>query len=239
MNAHPAGAGADLSPARGVDAAAPRVAAEPWVDDPFGRAVRAGRGPLWLRRADGSRLALEVERWCAPVAGADHGLVLRCLGLSAPVLDLGCGPGRLVAALSEAGVPALGVDICAASVERTAGLGGLVLRRSVFDRLPAEGRWGGVLLADGNLGIGGDPAALLARAGALLAPGGLLLVETAAQEVDEVADVRVEGPDGAGPPFAWARCGPAATLRHARAVGLEQAERWVSHGRSFLALLRP
>ncbi|MEV7214434.1 class I SAM-dependent methyltransferase [Kitasatospora cineracea] len=214
-------------------------AAAPWVDDPFGRAVRAGRGPLWLRRADGSRLPLEVERWCAPAAGADLGLLARCRGLSAPVLDLGCGPGRLVAALLAAGVPALGVDVCAASVQHTAHLGGLALRRSVFDRLPAEGRWGGVLLADGNLGIGGDPAALLARSAGLLAPGGLLLVETAAQEVDEVADVRVEGPDGAGPPFPWARCGPAATLRHARTAGLARQEQWHSHGRSFLALRRP
>src|SRR5260370_12869273 len=34
-----------------------------------------------------------------------------------------------------------------------------------------------VLLADGNIGIGGDPAALLRRAGELLAPAGKALVE--------------------------------------------------------------
>ncbi|RKE23007.1 class I SAM-dependent methyltransferase [Streptomyces sp. TLI_171] len=227
------------TPPRGDDLPTAEHAAVPWVDDPFGRAVRAGRGPLWLRRGDGSRVVLEVDRWCGPAAGADHGLVLRCLGLAAPVLDLGCGPGRLVAALLEAGVPALGVDICAASVDRTAGLGGLALRRSVFDRLPAEGRWGAVLLADGNLGIGGDPAALLGRAAALLAPGGLALVEVAAEPVDEVVTVRVEDPDGAGPPFRWARCGADATARHARAAGLAEADRWTSHGRVFLSLRRP
>ena len=32
----------------------------------------------------------------------------------------------------------------------------MVLHRSVFDRLPGTGRWGTVLLLDGNLGIGGD-----------------------------------------------------------------------------------
>ncbi|MFJ1753577.1 class I SAM-dependent methyltransferase [Kitasatospora sp. NPDC088134] len=221
-----------------MQSATTRSVAEPWVDDPFGRAVRAGRGPLWLCRADGARWVLEVERWCAPAAGADHGLVLRCLGLGAPVLDLGCGPGRLVAALLAAGVPALGVDVCAASVDRTAGLGALALRRSVFDRLPAEGRWGGALLADGNLGIGGDPAALLSRTAGLLAPDGLLLVETDPTEVDEVSTVRVAGPDGAGPPFRWARCGPEATARYGAAAGLEPVERWLSYGRSFLALRR-
>ncbi|MFE2413522.1 SAM-dependent methyltransferase [Kitasatospora sp. NPDC059408] len=213
------------------------TATTPWVDDPFAEAVRTGRGPLWLRRADGHRLRLDVERWCAPAAGADHSLLLRCTRLSAPVLDLGCGPGRLVAALLELGVPALGVDVTGAAVARTLGLGGPALCRSVFDRLPAEGRWGAALLADGNLGIGGDPLALLRRGAELIAPDGLLLVEVEAAETDERAVVRVEGPDGRlGPPFPWARLGTRAALRRARAAGLAEAERWTSHGRRFLAL---
>ncbi|MEU8515684.1 class I SAM-dependent methyltransferase [Kitasatospora sp. NPDC048722] len=213
------------------------TATTPWVDDPFAEAVRTGHGPLWLRRADGHRLRLDVERWCAPAAGADHSLLLRCTRLSAPVLDLGCGPGRLVAALLELGVPALGVDVTGAAVARTLGLGGAALCRSVFDRLPAEGRWGAALLADGNLGIGGDPLALLRRGAELIAPDGLLLVEVEAAETDERAVVRVEGPDGRlGPPFPWARLGTRATLRRARAAGLAEAERWTSHGRRFLAL---
>ncbi|MFE0462831.1 methyltransferase domain-containing protein, partial [Kitasatospora sp. NPDC058965] len=176
------------------------VEAEAWVDDPFTDAILAGRGPLWLRRADGGRIPLDVERWCAPAAGADHGLLLRCTRLSAPVVDLGCGPGRLVAALLELGVPALGVDITRAAVARTRRLGGPALCRSVFDRLPAEGRWGGALLADGNLGIGGDPGSLLGRSAELLAPGGVLLVEVDPREVDEQLTVRLEGPGRAA---AW------------------------------------
>ncbi|MGW4891353.1 SAM-dependent methyltransferase [Kitasatospora sp. NPDC004240] len=213
------------------------VATEAWVDDPFAEAVRTGRGPLWLRRDDGRRIPLDVERWCAPAAGADHDLLARCTRLTAPVLDLGCGPGRLVAALLGLGIPALGVDITAAAVARTRGLGGPALCRSVFDRLPAEGRWGGALLADGNLGIGGDPGQLLGRGAELLAPGGVLLVEVETREIDERLTVRVEGAGGrAGPSFAWARCGPAAVARLAGRAGLVETERWTSHGRRFLAL---
>ncbi|AUG75426.1 hypothetical protein CFP65_0463 [Kitasatospora sp. MMS16-BH015] len=216
------------------------VEAEPWVDDPFAEAVRAGRGPLWLRHEDGRRIPLDVERWCAPAAGADHGLLLRCATLAAPVLDLGCGPGRLVAALLGLGVPALGVDVTGAAVARTRGLGGPALRRSVFDRLPAEGRWGGALLADGNLGIGGDPRSLLRRSAELLAPDGLLLIEVDPSEVDERITVRVEGRHGElGPPFRWARCGAAATARLATRAGLTEHERWSSHGRRFLACRKP
>ncbi|MFJ9610599.1 SAM-dependent methyltransferase [Kitasatospora sp. NPDC101176] len=215
----------------------PRAAA--WTDDPFAEAVRAGRGPLWLRREDGGRIPLDVERWCAPAAGADHGLLERCTGLAAPVVDLGCGPGRLVAALLGLGVPALGVDITRAAVARTRRLGGPALCRSVFDRLPAEGRWGGALLADGNLGIGGDPGLLLGRSAELLAPGGVLLVEVDPREIDERITVRVEGRHGRlGPPFRWARCGAAATARRAGRAGLVETERWSSHGRRFLAFRR-
>ncbi|MFI9328636.1 SAM-dependent methyltransferase [Kitasatospora sp. NPDC052868] len=215
------------------------VAAEAWVEDPFAEAVRAGRGPLWLRREDGRRIPLDVERWCAPAAGADHGLLRRCTRLTAPVVDLGCGPGRLVAALLGLGVPALGVDITRAAVARTRSLGGPALCRSVFDRLPAEGRWGGALLADGNLGIGGDPGLLLGRSAELLAPGGVLLVEVEPREVDERITVRVEGRHGRlGPPFAWARCGAAATARRAERAGLVETERWSSHGRHFLSFRR-
>jgi SAM-dependent methyltransferase len=211
--------------------------AAPWVDDPFADAVRAGTGPLWLRSQDGRRYPLNVERWCAAPDAADRTLLLRCLQRRLPAIDLGCGPGRLVAELQAHGLPALGVDVTRSAVDRTRGLGGSALCRSVFDRLPGEGRWGTALLADGNLGIGGDPAALLARTAELLAPDGLLLVEVEPADLDERITVVVE--DGAGrtgPPFSWARLGIRATLVQGVAAGLRPSDAWTVDGRRFLAL---
>ena len=210
--------------------------AAPWIGDPYGHAVRTGRGPLFLRRTDGWLLPLEVERWCAAPDGADAGLLDRCVG---PVLDIGCGPGRLVTALAGRGIPALGVDVSPAAVARTRATGSAVLRRSVFDRLPREGRWDTALLVDGNVGIGGDPHALLTRVGDLVAPGGRLLTEAAACDVDERLVVRVQDAAGRhGAEFPWARLGPSALLRAAGSAGWSGAEEWSAGGRSFVRLHR-
>ncbi|MFF3407193.1 class I SAM-dependent methyltransferase [Streptomyces sp. NPDC002742] len=164
-------------------------AARSWAADPYADALGAGRGPLFLRRTDGWLLPLEVERWCARADAVDLQVLAYCEGA---VLDVGCGPGRLVAELAARGRPALGIDVSEAAVARTVRLGGQALHRSVFEPLPGEGRWGTALLVDGNIGIGGDPAALLRRTAELLAPGGLLIAETVAgADVDERVDVRI------------------------------------------------
>ncbi|MCF3101756.1 class I SAM-dependent methyltransferase [Streptomyces roseoverticillatus] len=181
-------------------------------------------------------LPLEVERWCAEADPSDLTVLDRCHG---PVIDIGCGPGRLVTALAARGHPVLGVDLSPAAVDRTRRSGGAALCRSVFDPLPGEGRWGTALLIDGNVGIGGDPAALLGRVARVTAPGGLLLAEAAAADVDERVEVRVDDGRGrTGPPFPWARVGATALTRHASRAGWRAAERWTVSGRAFVALRR-
>ncbi|MFF4448418.1 class I SAM-dependent methyltransferase [Streptomyces sp. NPDC001502] len=207
-----------------------------WRADPYADALRAGQGPLYLRRADGWLLPLEVERWCAEPDEADEGVLARCTG---PVLDIGCGPGRLVATLAARGHRALGVDVTPEAVARTTRAGGSALCRSVFDPLPGEGRWGTVLLIDGNIGIGGDPAALLTRAAQLAAPDGSLLVEVTTADVDERVEVHVDdGRGGHGAPFWWARLGARALCGRAADAGWTRAATWQAAGRCFVDLRR-
>ncbi|MFD8035299.1 class I SAM-dependent methyltransferase [Streptomyces sp. NPDC003343] len=204
--------------------------------DPFALALQVGHGPVYLRLADGGRIRMPVHRWYAHPNVADESVLNRCVG---PVLDVGCGPGRLCRTLLRRGVFALGVDVAPRAAAHTIALGGIALCRSVFDRLPAEGGWRTVLLIDGNIGIGGDPRALLGRCFQLTAPAGLLLVEVDPDDVEERCTARFEDIHGhEGRPFPWARLGAPALHRIAEDLALSVTDQWIYGHRRFLVLGR-
>jgi SAM-dependent methyltransferase len=177
-----------------------------------------------LRHADGTRNELPVDRWLGTSANAsdsefDHRVAGKCFG---PTVDLGCGPGRLVHRLIANGIAVLGVDHSDQAVAMTRAQGGVAIRRSLFDRLPGEGRWRHVLLLDGNIGIGGDPVRVARRAAELIAPGGSIIIE-----LDSGIDclwsgaARVETRTSHGEWFPWARVGIDYASTLARSAGLE------------------
>ncbi|WP_410808868.1 class I SAM-dependent methyltransferase [Micromonospora sp. 067-2] len=180
-------------------------------------------GARWLVHGDGVRSRLPIARWHGRAEPAVAALVARCAG---PTLDLGCGPGRLTVALTRAGLTALGVDVSAHAVRMTRARGAVALRRDLFDPLPGEGRWAHAVLIDGNIGIGGDPVALLRRCRTLLAADGTVLVEVEPpgaglwQGHARVAAAYPAGRLRLGPPFRWARLDAHAVDQVAGAAGL-------------------
>ncbi|MGI5219615.1 class I SAM-dependent methyltransferase [Nocardia sp. CA-290969] len=178
-------------------------------------------GDCWVRTADGDRTPLPTRRWLggARVTAADRrvdsALVSCCDG---PTVDLGCGPGRLVATLCRSGVMALGVDISPTAVAVTRHRGAPAVPRDVYGPLPGDGRWHYALLADGNIGIGGDPHRMLRRVARLLRPGGVAVVEFAPPGTGiRVQDIRLETHAHAGDWFPWAE----AAIDHAAALAAE------------------
>ncbi|HEY2204350.1 MAG TPA: class I SAM-dependent methyltransferase [Pseudonocardia sp.] len=177
---------------------------------------------------------LRTRRWRAAAARSDRWLLDGCAG---PTVDLGCGPGRLLTALIERGVPALGVDTSALAVRMCTRRGAVALRRDVFDTLPGEGRWHHALLVDGNVGIGGNPVALLRRTRLLIDPTGSVLVELSGERGLWRGPARVLGPDGAGAWFPWATVGAAAIGDVAGEAGLRLCR--IHRRRRVFAELRP
>ena len=138
--------------------------------------------PCWVRSGGGRRL-LPLTRWAGDADGRDAQIVAAVLdGTTAgsTVLDVGCGPGRLTAAIARhgAGVAAAGVDSSPVAVALARARGAHVWHADVLQSLPmGVGQWDRILLADGNLGIGGDPVALLRRLRPLLTPGGRIVAD--------------------------------------------------------------
>ncbi|MBM2615080.1 methyltransferase domain-containing protein [Actinoplanes sp. LDG1-06] len=199
---------------------------------------RAGAGAtsvLTVRNNRGAEQQVDATSWRRPWLPGDDRLLDRCGG---PVLDIGCGPGRLTYALSRRGHAALGVDVSAAAVQLARARGAIALRRDVFGALPGEGRWRHLLLADGNIGIGGDPARLLRRGRELLAPDGRLHVELAPPGTPSWAgEARISAGGGpASEPFRWAVLAAGDLPEPAVASGLRILATWTEAGRWFATL---
>jgi SAM-dependent methyltransferase len=196
----------------------------------------AGVAAPEVERADGTARPLLARRWLTAVPG-DESLLRRCAG---PTLDVGAGPGRLTVALAERGVPALAIDITPYAVVLARSLGALALQRDVFGHVPGTGRWASVLLADGNIGIGGDPVALLRRVRELLAGDGSVVTELSAPGSGSRREqVRLRTIAGPGPWFPWAWVGADQIGPLAAAAGLLVTLSWADAGRWFAMLARP
>jgi SAM-dependent methyltransferase len=184
------------------------------------------------RAADGSAWRPRVERWTATADAVDERAVA---GLAGPVLDVGCGPGRHLCALARQGVVAVGIDVSpmAVGLARLAGAHAIV--GSIFEEVPGSGRWGGALLLDGNIGIGGRPERLLRRVADLLAPGGRIVVELGAPSRATVRTrVRLETVRAASDWFDWAEVSAADADRLLGDAGLVVARRWHERDRWFV-----
>ena len=164
---------------------------------------------------------LPTRAWLGGVDEGDRAVLAHCQG---PTIDIGCGPGRMSEALARSGHLVLGVDVVPEAVRQTRSRGVAALLRSVFDPLPGEGRWGTALLADGNIGIGGDPVDLLARARELLTSDGRVVVDVAPWGTGVVTrHVWLETRQGRSGRFPWTIVGADAIQAVAYAAGLGRA----------------
>ena len=181
----------------------------------------SGSHVITFRTDGGLTLPLAPDRWHGEPSALERLLLAT---VSSPVLDVGCGPGRLVGDLSRRGIPALGLEPLADPARLARERGATVLQRSIFDRVPCHGRWGTILLVDGNIGIGGDPTRLLARCADLMASHGTIVVEV---EPPGVATgrhrARIEDGDRRSPWFAWAVVGADGIDEIAEQAGLRVA----------------
>lgn len=205
-------------------------------------AYEAGLGgaACWAR-SDLGRRDLPVGRWSGDADERDDAIVAAVLadlgqtgfgqtGQRASVLDVGCGPGRLTAAVAGRGATAVGVDMSPAAVALARARGVHARRADVLRPLPLcwTGRWDRVLLADGNLGIGGDPVMLLRRMRPLLAAGGRVVADVRAHGGVVRGPVQIEAVDSLGNtlggPMPWAWVGADAAHDLGAAAGLTVRE---------------
>jgi len=208
-------------------------------DEPYAGALRRNDSVELVLRPRGTDVAqstmMDVSRWNAPADIADLTLLRAATG---PLLDIGCGPGRMLRAAQHLGLEALGIDVSptAVAIAREAGLP--VMHGSIFDEVPNEGAWQTVLLVDGNVGIGGDVRALLRRCTQLVADGGDIVVELHDdRDKHDVYTAHLVGTDGGlSAIFPWAQIGINPMLDLSLELGLRLRQVWESSARTFCRL---
>jgi len=200
-------------------------------------AVLGGSANLLLVDPAGGRPPqhVPVARWCGGLRMGDDALLAHC---HAATLDVGCGPGRLAAALARQAVPVLGIDISAEAI-RQARRRGAPARLACVLTGDLDARWQHVLLADGNIGIGGTPSRLLTRCAGLLRPGGDLLVEVGPPGTASWAGLVELAVDGErSTPFPWAVVAIDDIAAMAGRAGMRVRETWTEARRWFARITR-
>lgn len=186
------------------------------VDRVFASALRGQPCLVW--DADECHGLLPVDAWLREADQVDQEVLALCQG---PTVDIGCGPGRMAQALARRGRAVLGIDVVPEAVAISLRRGVSALLRDVFGPIPGEGRWETALLADGNIGIGGDPVALLERTRDLVMPGGRVVVEVAPPGTGVVTrHISIETEIGRSDVFPWTLVGSDAIEAVALAAGL-------------------
>ena len=209
--------------------------------EPYATALRKNDSVLLelrdQRHGKTSQSTMDVSRWNADADETDLTLLRAATG---PLLDIGCGPGRMVRAAMDLGLEVLGIDVSPTAIEIATNAGLSVLTRSVFEAIPSEGEWQTALLVDGNIGIGGDVRAMLARCREILAPEGEIVIETHtdARRHRSYFGTLTDTDGGQSESFPWAEIGITPLIGLADAEGLELLQAWTLDGRNFCRLAK-
>lgn len=141
---------------------------------PAGYNFRIEPGDRGLSRA---LKTLEWRLFYRPLLRRAYRIVSRAVGKkSFSVLDVGCGAGQRLAVFREAGCEAEGNETSAACVAYIRGQGGIPVYEGRLETL-CIGRKFEVITLFALLEHLADPAPVIAAAGKLLVPGGLLVIQ--------------------------------------------------------------